>query len=56
MSEFDFPRNWSIKVGSTSIKNGQRIDRVVHFENKTRPEIMRWLTENGIVSYKIESS
>lgn len=53
MSEFDFRKDWTIKVGNASKNNvgGKHVE----LSNMTRPEVMRWLSEQGLVNYKVES-
>ena len=52
MSEFDLPKDWTVKVGNAS-KN--RHAQHHELKNMTRPEVMRWLSEQGLINYKLES-
>lgn len=52
MSEFDFPKNWTIRVSDATKHNKAKH---ITLENKTRPQVMQWISEQGLVSYKLES-
>lgn len=52
MSEFDFRKNWTVKVG-----NGSKNYHAQHhtLENMIRAEVMQWIAERGLVNYRLES-
>lgn len=52
MSEFDFPKNWTIILSNWTLSDGRK---VINLKNMRRFEVMQYLTEHNIVSYKLES-
>jgi hypothetical protein len=56
VSEFDFRKNWTIIIGRTSARDKDCAGpNVVKLYNMNRPEVLRWLRDNGHSAYKLES-
>ena len=52
MPEFDFPKDWTIILSNWTLSDGRK---VINLKNKRRPEVMQYLSDHNIVSYKLES-
>ena len=55
MSEFDLPKNWNVKLPYGEKREKNSGPNVIKLRDMTRPQVMRWLSENRLVSYKLES-